>query len=209
MGDAASAIQSAWNSHHRQDADQTKVKAPKGVEESGVAAGSVRQTPTQMDKKKKPEAEGTQKSAPPAPVKNEDAASAIQSAGHSHHRQDADQTKVKAPEGVEESGLAASSVRQTPTQLSKKKKPKAKRTPKRALPTPVENEDAASAIQNSDHRQGADKTKVKAPEGVEESGLAARRKREEEDGRERKGKKEEGRGRKTKKDEGRGRKRKE
>merc|ERR1712194_393805 len=63
--DAASAIQSAWNSHHRQDADQTKVKAPKGVEESGLAAGSVRQTPTQMDKKKKPKAKGTQKTAPP------------------------------------------------------------------------------------------------------------------------------------------------
>merc|ERR1712194_483559 len=173
MGDAASAIQSAWNSHHRQDADQTKVKAPKGVEESGVAASSVRQTPTQMDKKKKPEAEGTQKSAPPAPVKNEEAASAIQSAGHSHHRQDADQTKVKAPEGVEESGLAASSVRQTPAQFSKKK-PKAKRTPKRALPTPVENEDAASAIQNSDHRQGADKTKEDEGRG---------RKRKEEEGR--------------------------
>merc|ERR1712194_93997 len=165
---------------------------------------SVRQTPTQMDKKKKPEAEGTQKSAPPAPVKNEEAASAIQSAGHSHHRQDADQTKVKAPEGVEESCLAASSVRQTPTQLSKKKKPKAKRTPKRALPTPVENADAASAIQNSDHRQGADQTKVKAPEGVEESGLAARRERKEDEGRRRKTKEDEGRGRKRKEEEGRG-----
>merc|ERR1712194_974282 len=154
----------------------TKVKAPEGVEESGLAASSVRQTPTQMDKKKKPKAKGTPKSAAPTPAENEDGASAIQSAGTSHHRQDADQTKVKAPEGVEDNGVAASSVRQTPTQLDKKKKPKAERSPKHALPTPVGTEDAASAVQsasNSRHRQDADQAKVKALEGVEESGVAA------------------------------------
>merc|ERR1712194_739912 len=163
--DAASAIQSAWNSHHRQDADQTKVKAPESVEESGVADSSVRQTPMQLSKKKKPKAERTRKHALPTPAENEDAASAIQSAGKSRHRQDADPTKVKAPKGVEESGLAAGSVRQTPTQMDKKKKPKAKGTQKSAPPAPVKNEDAASAIQSaghSHHRQDADQTKVKA-----------------------------------------------
>merc|ERR1712194_630337 len=138
--------------------------APEGVEESGLAASSVRQTPTQMDKKRKPKAKGTPKSASPTPAENEDGASAIQSAWTSHHRQDADQTKVNAPESVEESGLAASSVRQTPTQRDKKKKPKAKGTPKSAPPTPAENEGGASAIQsacNPHHRQDADQTKVK------------------------------------------------
>merc|ERR1712194_865407 len=106
----------------------------------------VRQTPTQRDKKK-PKAKGTPKHALPTPAENEDAASAIQSACNPQHRQDADQTRVNAPEGVEESGLAASSVRQTPTQLGKKKKPKAKGTPKSASMAPVNNKDAASAMQ--------------------------------------------------------------